>query len=112
MRNVDELFRYSQPADAKRDRSGSSGETVAAAAKAFAKVLQEHVPAGEVNDGIVDLLGEVVAVAHTAIAGVVLEPVPGPQPSVNVVGDDLPVRATEPEAPAPVADTVTEGVTD
>ena len=109
MRNVDELFRYSQTADAKRDRSGSSGETVAAAARTFARVLQEHMPDGEVNDGVIDLLGHVVAVAHTAIAGVVVEPVPGPQPSVNVVGEDLPVRTTEPEAAtAPVE----EGATD
>lgn len=92
MRSLDTLFTYRQPADAKRDRSGSVGASVVIEAKRLGRVIQEHVPDELACDSAMDALKAVVDIALASIAGVQLTPVPPPPPPVAVMGPD-----TEPE---------------
>jgi hypothetical protein len=96
MRNLDTLFTYRQPADAKRDRSGSVGESVVAEAKKLAKVIQEHVVDETASDAAIDGLKLALDIALDSIAGVMAKPVPPPPQPVPTMGPD-PEPEPEPE---------------
>lgn len=89
MRNLETLFTYRQPADAKRDRSGSVGESVVLEAKKLAKVIQEHVADEDQRDAAIDGLKLALDIALDAIAGVDRTPVPPPPPPVATMGPDM-----------------------
>lgn len=97
MRNLDTLFTYQQPADAKRDRSGSIGQAVVSETKRLGRVLQEHIPDEVAADAALDALKGALDIALLSVAGLQATVVPPPPPPIPVIGRDGPVSTRGPK---------------